>query len=110
MSLFYRGAVSGGWTKGAPTEGKIRLDSPPRGARSRGRNMAHTQQCRAVQYQAVEGGGVKSYRSTFESRACMWSEKEKTIIWEAKSDYQAPKVSKEISARNRPRAAVMSSR
>jgi hypothetical protein len=52
--------------------------------------MAHTQQCRAVQYQAVEGGGVKSYRSTFESRACMWSEKEKTIIWEAKSDYQAP--------------------
>ena len=53
--------------------------------------MAYTQQCKAVQDKAVEGGGVIIYRSVFESGCCMWRKKEKTIIWEAKSDTSSPK-------------------
>ena len=53
--------------------------------------MAYTQQCRAVQDKAVEGGGVIIYRSVFESGCCMWRKKEKTIIWEAKSYTSSPK-------------------
>jgi hypothetical protein len=71
-------------------EGKIGLVNPLRGTRSRGRNMAHTQQCRAVQRKAVEGGGVIIYRSVFESGCCMWRKKEKNNTWEAKSSPSSP--------------------
>ena len=52
--------------------------------------MAHTQQCKALQLKAVEGGGVIIYRSVFESGCCRWRKKEKTIIWEAKSGTSSP--------------------